>query len=41
MHPQIIGRPYRMELLEGLIDHVQAMPDAWVATCREIAGRVS
>jgi peptidoglycan/xylan/chitin deacetylase (PgdA/CDA1 family) len=40
MHPQIIGRPYRMELLEGFIDHVQAMPDAWIATCREIAGRV-
>jgi peptidoglycan-N-acetylglucosamine deacetylase len=40
MHPQIIGRPYRMELLEGFIDHVLAMPDAWVATCREIAARV-
>lgn len=40
MHPQIIGRPYRLELLEGFIDHVQAMPDAWVATCRDIAGRV-
>jgi peptidoglycan/xylan/chitin deacetylase (PgdA/CDA1 family) len=41
MHPQIIGRPYRMELLEGFIEHVLAMPDAWVATCREIAARVS
>jgi peptidoglycan/xylan/chitin deacetylase (PgdA/CDA1 family) len=41
MHPQIIGRPYRMELLEGFIDHVQAMPDAWIATCREIAGSVA
>ena len=40
MHPQIIGRPYRMELLAGFIDHVQAMPDAWIATCREIAGKV-
>ena len=40
MHPQIIGRPYRMELLEGFIDHVQAMPDAWITTCSEIAGRV-
>jgi hypothetical protein len=40
MHPQIIGRPYRMELLEAFIDHVLAIPDAWVATCREIANRV-
>src|SRR4029077_6711321 len=37
MHPQIIGRPYRMELLAGFLDHVQAMPDACGATCREIA----
>src|SRR4051812_33151542 len=41
MHPQIIGRPYRLELLDGFIDHVLAMPDAWVATCREIAARVA
>jgi peptidoglycan-N-acetylglucosamine deacetylase len=40
MHPQVIGRPYRMELLEGFIDHVLDLPDAWVATCREIAARV-
>jgi peptidoglycan-N-acetylglucosamine deacetylase len=40
MHPQIIGRPYRMELLEGIIQHVLAMPDAWVTTCRDIAARV-
>jgi len=41
MHPQIIGRPYRLELLSTFMDHVLAMPDAWVTTCREIAGRVS
>jgi peptidoglycan-N-acetylglucosamine deacetylase len=40
MHPQIIGRPYRMELLEGFIDFVQSHEDAWIATCREIAERV-
>ena len=40
MHPQIIGRPYRMELLEGFIDHVTSMSDVLVATCREIAARV-
>jgi hypothetical protein len=40
MHPQIIGRPYRMELLEGFIDHVLGHDDVWVATCREIAAMV-
>jgi peptidoglycan/xylan/chitin deacetylase (PgdA/CDA1 family) len=40
MHPQIIGRPYRMELLERFIDHVLATPDVWVATCGAIAARV-
>jgi hypothetical protein len=40
MHPQIIGRPYRLELLEAFMDHVLSMPDAWVTTCREIAARV-
>jgi peptidoglycan-N-acetylglucosamine deacetylase len=40
MHPQIIGRPYRMELLESFIDFVQSHEDAWIATCREIAERV-
>jgi peptidoglycan/xylan/chitin deacetylase (PgdA/CDA1 family) len=40
MHPQIIGRPYRLELLEGFMDHILSMPDAWVTTCREIAARV-
>jgi peptidoglycan-N-acetylglucosamine deacetylase len=40
IHPQIIGRPYRLELLEAFMDHVLSMPDAWVTTCREIAARV-
>jgi hypothetical protein len=40
MHPQIIGRPYRLEMLEAFMDHVLSMPDAWVTTCREIAARV-
>jgi peptidoglycan/xylan/chitin deacetylase (PgdA/CDA1 family) len=40
MHPQIIGRPYRLELLEGFLDHVLAHDDVWVTTCAEIAGRV-
>jgi peptidoglycan-N-acetylglucosamine deacetylase len=40
MHPQIIGRPYRLELLEGFLDHVLTYDDVWVTTCMEIAGRV-
>ena len=40
MHPQIIGRPSRLELLEGFIDFVQSHRDAWVATCRQIVQRV-
>jgi peptidoglycan/xylan/chitin deacetylase (PgdA/CDA1 family) len=40
MHPQIIGRPYRLELLESFLDHVRSHDDVWVATCREIAARV-
>ncbi len=40
MHPEIIGRPYRLELLEGFLDHVLGHDDVWVATCRELAERV-
>ena len=40
MHPQIIGRPYRLELLEAFMDYVLGDADAWVTTCREIAARV-
>ena len=41
MHPEIIGRPYRLELLEGFLDHVLGHDDVWVATCRELAERVA
>ena len=40
MHPQIIGRPSRLELLDGFVDFVKAHEDAWIATCRDIAARV-
>ncbi len=40
MHPQIIGRPYRLELLEEMIEFVKRHDDAWIATCRQIAERV-
>ncbi len=40
MHPQIIGRPGRLPLLDGLICHVRRHADVWTATCREVAQRV-
>ncbi len=40
MHPQVIGRPSRLALLDAFIDHVRRHSDVWVATCRELAGRV-
>ncbi len=40
MHPQIIGRPSRLELLDGFVGFVKSHEDAWIATCRDIAARV-
>ena len=40
MHPQIIGRPGRLGLLDGFLAFVRSHDDAWIATCREIAARV-
>ena len=40
MHPQIIGRPSRLALLDGFIAHVRRHSDVWVTTCRELTGRV-
>lgn len=36
-HPQIIGRPHRRKMLEGLIDHITDHSDVWVTTPREVA----
>jgi hypothetical protein len=41
LHPQIIGRPGRLALLDAFIGFVQQHDDVWLATCREIAGRVA
>jgi peptidoglycan/xylan/chitin deacetylase (PgdA/CDA1 family) len=38
-HPQIIGRPGRLPLLESIIERAKA-DGAWVATCGEIADYV-
>jgi peptidoglycan-N-acetylglucosamine deacetylase len=40
MHPQVIGRPGRLPLLDGIIGHVRGHADVWVSTCGELAARV-
>lgn len=37
MHPQIIGRPSRLALLDRMLARAVAAEDVWVATCAEIA----
>jgi peptidoglycan/xylan/chitin deacetylase (PgdA/CDA1 family) len=37
MHPQIIGRPYRLPLLEHMLEFAVSSSDVWTATCREAA----
>jgi peptidoglycan/xylan/chitin deacetylase (PgdA/CDA1 family) len=37
MHPQVIGRPSRLDMLDRLLRHVRGCPDVWIATCAEIA----
>lgn len=37
MHPQIIGRPSRLVLLDRMLERAVAAPDVWVTTCAEIA----
>ena len=37
MHPHVIGYRSRMFILEELIRHMQALPDVWFATHRDVA----
>ena len=37
MHPQVIGRPSRVALLDRFIGHIRSRPDVWIATCAEVA----
>ncbi|WNC12938.1 polysaccharide deacetylase [Brevibacillus brevis] len=37
MHPQIIGKPGRILMLEQLIQHIKSHPDVWFATGEQIA----
>lgn len=40
MHPQIIGRPGRLPLLDELLGFVRELDDVWLTTCGEVAERV-
>jgi len=37
MHPQVIGRPGRLAMLERFIGWMQSHPSVWFATAREVA----
>ncbi|HEY9824115.1 MAG TPA: polysaccharide deacetylase [Stenomitos sp.] len=37
MHPEIIGRPGRILMLERLIDYMRSHEGVWLTTCEEIA----
>jgi peptidoglycan-N-acetylglucosamine deacetylase len=37
MHPQLIGRPSRIMMLEKLIRHIKQFPDVWITTPLELA----
>ena len=41
MHPQVIGRPYRLDLLDAFMTFVRGHEDVWIATCQQIASRVA
>ena len=38
MHPQVMGRPSRVALLDRLIGNIRSR-DVWIATCAEVASR--
>jgi peptidoglycan/xylan/chitin deacetylase (PgdA/CDA1 family) len=40
MHPQVIGRPSRLEMLTGLVQAMRSHQGVWIATCGEIAAQV-
>ena len=37
MHPQVIGRPGRIRMLERLVQHIKSQSDVWFATGAQIA----
>jgi peptidoglycan/xylan/chitin deacetylase (PgdA/CDA1 family) len=41
MHPQVMGRPSRVALLDRLLDKIKSRGDLWIATCGEAAAVAS
>lgn len=41
MHPEVIGRPYRMAELEKVIDHIASAGDVWFARLDDVATHAS
>lgn len=37
MHPQVIGRSHRMQMIESLVQHMKDQNGVWFATCKEVA----
>ena len=37
MHPEVIGRPARIMMLERLIDYMRSYEGVWLTTCEEVA----
>lgn len=37
MHPQFIGRPARLKMLDELLEWIRSFEGVWIATCREVA----
>jgi peptidoglycan/xylan/chitin deacetylase (PgdA/CDA1 family) len=37
MHPQVMGRPGRVAMLDRLIENLKEREDLWLATCAEVA----
>ena len=40
LHPQVIGRPGRLAMLDEFVSFVKRHDDVWVASCGEIARSV-
>ena len=36
-HPKISGKPGRIGILEGFLEHMHSHPDVWFATCNDVA----
>jgi peptidoglycan/xylan/chitin deacetylase (PgdA/CDA1 family) len=37
MHPQVSGRPGKLQMLRRFFAEVRSYPDVWIATCEEVA----